>query len=152
MKKIITLLVLSSIWFGVSAQESMQQVMEKRAREMHRVICLSDKEQWKKFITENYTHALIDKPMRSQVSKSDDAGTTAEKKDIPSNLDGKVGMFQRLHDDFGESKISSLKPNGDKLEMVLTNGDMSGTFNLKFTTTKPYLIDGVGIQVEAGKR
>jgi len=152
MKKIITLLVFSSIWFGVSAQETMQQAMEKRAREMHRVICLSDKEQWKKFISENYTQALIDKPMKSQVSKSDDAGTTAEKKEIPSNLEGKVNMFQRLHDDFGDSKISSVKPSGDKLEMVLTNGDMSGTFNLKFAATKPYLIDGVGIQVEAGNR
>jgi len=134
------------------AQETREQVMERRAREMHRVIGLSDKEQWKKFITENYTQALIDKPMRSQVSKSDDLGTAAEKKGIPSSLEGKINMFQRLHNDFGDSKISSIKPSGDKLEMVLNNGDMSGTFNLKFTATKPYLIDGVGIQVEAGNR
>jgi hypothetical protein len=152
MKTIFTFLVFSLIGFGVTAQETMQQAMEKRAREMHRVICLPDKEQWKKFITENYTQALIDKPMKSQVSRSDDSGTMAEKKEAPSNLDGKVNMFQRLHDDFGDSKITSIKPNGDKLEMVLNNGDMSGTFNLKFTATKPYLIDGVGIQVEAGNR
>jgi len=152
MKKIITLLVLSLIGFGVRAQETMQQVMEKRAREMHRVICLSDKEQWKKFISENYAQALIDRPMKTQVSKSDDSGTSPEKKETPSNLDGKVNMFQRLHDDFGGSKIISIKPNGDKLQMVLGNAELSGTFNLKFAATKPYLIEDVRIQVEAGNR
>lgn len=152
MKRTIILLVFSFTSLLVKAQETTQQIMEKRAREMHRVICLPDREQWKKFITENYTQALIDKPMKSQVSKSDDSGTTGEKKEIPSNLEGKVNMFQRLHNDFGNSKITSIKPDGDKLEMVLSNGDMYGTFNLKFSATKPYLIDGVGIQVEAGNR
>jgi len=152
MKKIMTVLVLGLIGFGVRAQETMQQVMEKRSHEMHRVICLSDKEQWRKFIKENYTQALIDKPMRSKVSKNDDAGATEEKKEIPSNLDGKVEMFQRLHDDFGGSKITSIKPNGNRLEMVLSDANLSGTFNLTFSTSKPYLIDGVGIQVEAGNR
>ena len=152
MKKVFAFLVFSLVWFGVRAQETMPQVMEKRAREMHRVLCLPDKDQWKKFITENYTQALIEKPMKSQVSKGDDSGTTVEKKEIGSNLEAKVNMFQRLHDDFGNSKISSIKPIGEKLEMVLSAGDMNGTFNLKFATTKPYLIDGVGIQVEAGNR
>jgi hypothetical protein len=119
---------------------------------MHRVICLSDKEQWRKFIKENYTQALIDKPMRSQVSKSDDAGSSSEKKEIGSNIDAKVGMFERLHNDFSGSKITSIKPTGDKLEMVLTNAELSGAFTLKFTAAKPYLIDGVGVQVEAGNR
>ncbi len=152
MKKIFTLLMFSLIGFGAKAQETMQQVMEKRAREMHRVICISDKEQWKKFISENYTQALIDKPMRSQISKGDNAGTTSVKKDIGNNLDGKVSMFLRLHDDFGSSKITSIKPDGDKLEMVLSGADLSGTFNLKFTSTKPYLIEDVRVQAEAGNR
>ena len=152
MKKVLTLLAVSLIMFSVKAQETMSQVMEKRAKEMHRVICLSDKEQWKKFIKENYTQALIDKPMKAKVSKSDDAGTTVEKKEADNNLDGKVNMFQRLHDDFGNSKIISIKPNGDKLEMVLGGADLSGTFNLKFTATKPYLIEDVRIQAEAGNR
>lgn len=152
MKKISILLLFSLIVFGAKAQETMQQGIEKRAREMHRVICLSDKEQWKKFITENYTQALIDKPMRSQVSKNQGSETTAEKKEIPGNLEEKVNLYQRLHNDFGGSKISSIKPNGEKLEMVLSGSDLSGTFNLTFSTTKPYLIDGVGVRVEAGNR
>src|SRR4051812_28518328 len=132
MKKIITLLVFSLILFGAKAQETVQQVMEKRAKEMHRVICLSDKDQWKKFIKENYSQAFIDRPLRAQVSKSMDSGTTAEKKEVGNSLDGKVNMFQRLHDDFGGSKIASVKPDGDKLEMVLNGVDLSGTFDLKF--------------------
>jgi len=152
MEKIITLALFGFMVFGVMAQETKQQAMEKCAKEMHHVICLSDKDAWRKFIKENYTQALIDKPMRAQVSKGDNTSTTSEKKDIDSNLDGKINMFQRLHDDFGSNKITSIKPNGDKLEIVLGSADLSGTFNLKFTATKPYLIEDVRIQAEAGNR
>lgn len=152
MKRIFTVLAISLISISLKAQETMQQVMEKRAREMHRVICLSDKEQWRKFIKENYTQALIDKPMKAQVSKSDDSGTASEKKEIGSNLEAKVGMFERMHNDFGGSKISSIKTDADKVVMTLANAELSGVFTLKFTAAKPYLIDGVGVQAEAGNR
>ncbi len=151
MKNLVISLGLSLIVFHLHAQAPMQQVMEKRAREMHRVICLADKEQWRKFIKENYAQTLIDKPMHSQVSNSDNEGTTSEKKEIGNNLEGKVNMFQRLHNDFGDSKIVSIKPDGDKLKMELSSSELSGTFNLKFSTVKPYLIEGLGIQIEGGK-
>lgn len=138
------------IGFGVRAQETKQQVMEKCAKEMHRVISLSDKDAWRKFIKENYTQALIDKPMRSQISKSSDGASTSDKKEIGNNLEGKVGMFERLHNDFGGTKISSIKTNGDDLEMQLSGDGLSGSFNLKFTSAKPYLIDGVSVRAEAG--
>src|SRR6185369_12137018 len=137
MKKIFTLVFFALTVLGVSAQETKQQVMEKRAKEMHRVICLSDKDAWRNFIKENYTQALIDKPMRSQVSKSSDGETTSDKKEIGNNLEGKVGMFERLHNDFGGTKISSIKMNGDELEIQLSGDGLSGSFNLKFTTTQP---------------
>jgi hypothetical protein len=47
------------------AQET--SVIEKRAQEFHGVINLNDKQEWIKFIKENYTQALIDKPVTSQV-------------------------------------------------------------------------------------
>lgn len=152
MKKIIALALFVLMVFGVRAQETKQQAMEKRAKEMHRVICLSDKDAWRKFIKENYTQALIDKPMRAQVSKSNDAETTSDKKEIGNNLEGKVGMFERLHNDFGGTKISSIKTNGDDLDMQLSGDGLSGSFSLKFTATQPYLIDGVGVRAEAGGR
>ena len=150
MKKSAVLLVFILTGWAVYAQESLQQVMEKRAREMHRVIGLSDRAQWKKFISENYSQALIDKPMRSQVSTNDPSGPTTEKKTIGDNLEGKVDMFERLHSDFGESKIVSLKADGEKLVMELGSADLNGTFNLKFGATKPYLIESLGIQIERG--
>lgn len=150
MRKLLILLTFSLTVLSGYAQETLQQVMEKRAREMHRVICLSDKEQWKKFIKENYTQTLIDKPMRTQVSRSNDSGTTSEKSETGNNLDGKVDMLKRLHNDFGDSKISSIKSNGEKLEMVLSGSSLTGTFTLKFSAVMPYLIEGVGIQVEGG--
>src|SRR6478736_5360001 len=152
MKKIITFALLGLICIGVKAQEAKQKVMEKRAREMHRVITLSDKEVWRKFIKENYTQTLIAKQMRAQVSKSNDGATTSDKKEIGNSLEGKVEMFERLHNDFGNTKISSIKTNGDDLEMQLDGDGLSGSFNLKFTATKPYLIDGVGVRAEAGGR
>ena len=150
MKRIITVTFFGLLSFVIKAQETKEQVMEKRAREMHRVICLKDKDAWRKFIKENYTQTLIDKPMRAQVSQSNDGSTTSDKKEIGNNLEGKVGMFERLHNDFGGTKISSLKANGDELEMQLSGDGLSGSFNLKFTATKPYFIDGVGVRAEAG--
>ena len=124
--------------------------MEKRAKEMHRVIGLTDKEQWKKFVKENYTQTLIDKPMQARVQTSDNGKTsnsTAETKAV-DNLEAKAGMFQRLHNDFGNSKIISLTPTAEKIAMVLKNEmGMMGTFTLKFEKTTPYKIDGLGIEV-----
>ncbi len=129
-----------------TAQEPMTKIMEQRAREMARVIGLSEKDAWRKFITENYTQTLIDKPMRVSVQdgtkESPSAKTTHE-----DNLEGKVNMFQRLHNDFGGSKIMSIKSTEENLTMVLDNGDgFQGTFKLKFEKKSPYLIDGVGVQ------
>ena len=111
---------------------------------MHRVLCLPSKEEWKKFVKENYTQTLINKPMRTQVAEGD---TKTEGK-VDENLEGKTKMFERLHEDFGGSKVVSIKSEGEILKMVLDSQGLIGTFQLKFEKTKPYLIDGLGIEVE----
>lgn len=128
------------------AQEAREQVMEKRTREMHRVLGLNDHAAWKKFIKENYTQALIDKPMRAKVQTSDNGSDKSSETSSADNLEAKVGMFERLDNDFGGSKITSLKVIGDDVEMIVL-GDMGlkGTFRLKFDQAKPYLISGLGI-------
>jgi hypothetical protein len=146
MKILLTLLVCviaSPLW----SQEV--TVMEKRAREMHRVIGLDDKQQWIKFIKENYTQALIDKQQTMKVQSNDNGTVSTSKEEIKESdkLEAKAKMFARLHEDFGGSKIVSIKPDGNKLEMVLNNGDgLIGTFKLLFDKNKPYLIDGIGIE------
>ena len=105
MKKLYACLLVGMVSITTHAQESMEKVMEKRAREMHRVIALTDKEQWRKYIKENYTQALIDKPMRATV-KEKGSGASSESSDVKKadNLEAKVTMFERLHNDFGGSK------------------------------------------------
>ncbi len=77
MNKKIAVLIFSCLGVTAFAQESLEKVMEKRAKEMHRVIGLTDKEQWKKFIKENFTQALIDKPMQAKVQTSENGKTSS---------------------------------------------------------------------------
>jgi hypothetical protein len=148
MKTLITCILLS-LSFTTFAQESMAVVMEKRAREMHRVINLSDKQEWIRFIKENYTQALIDKQQTMKVQSSENGNTTSSKEEIKEadKLEAKAKMFARLHQDFSGSKIISIKSKEENLAMVLDNGDgLIGTFKLRFDKNKPYLIDGLGIE------
>jgi hypothetical protein len=151
MRKFFMLFLLQGALLSVVAQDSRSKTIEQRAREFHRVIGLDDKEQWKKFITENYTKSLIEKPMKAVVKTSDQQNT--EVKTSMENIEEKTAMFQRLHQDFGNSKIRSLKPNGENLEMVLEGSKgLIGTFNLAFDKKSPYLVDGIGIQVVGTNR
>jgi hypothetical protein len=134
---------------SAKAQPSLDNAMEKRAREMHRVILLNDKTAWETFVRENYSQSLIDKPMRAQVSSSVNGATATSESKTATGIREKAMMFERLHDDFGDSQIRSLTPKGDTMEMVLQNTDgLTGTFSLKFQPASPYLIDGLGVNVK----
>lgn len=130
------------------AQASRQEIIEKRAREMHRVIVLNDAEQWKKFIQENYTQALIDKPVRANVQTNESGEPQSSSSTREGNLDSKVKMFGNLHDDFGRSRIASLKTINGAVEMILeSETTMRGTFRISFEEKAPYHINGIGIEV-----
>ena len=124
--------------------------MEKRAHELHRVIGLNDREQWKNFMKENYTKSLLERPVKSSVktteketASSTNATSTADK------LEEKLKIFERLHNDFGKSKIVSLKPVSEKIEMILENtSGNKGNFSIAFENSKPYLIDGIRVEVD----
>ncbi len=129
----------------LAAQTAVQQ-KEKRAREMHRVILLNDKEAWKKFVKENYSEALINKPMRAQVEGNGPSASTAAQAAPADPVEEKTRIFKMLHSDFGDSEITSIQQSGDNLEMkVKDTGGLAGTFKLTFTKTAPYLIDGLAI-------
>ena len=148
MKYLFSILILNALSFQVSAQQSMEKIMESRAREMVRLIALDDKGQRKKFIKENFTEAFINKNIKAKVEETDsnDGTTVSEETSDANNLEAKATMFARLHGDFGNGKITSLKTTSDKVEMVVTAAQLKGTFRLKFETKKPYLIDGLGIE------
>jgi hypothetical protein len=146
MKLLLTLIAMVIVSATI-AQEA--DVMEKRAREMHRVLNINDKQVWIKFIKENYTQALIDKQQTMKVQSNENGNVSSSKEEMKEvdKLEAKAKMFARLHEDFGGSKIVSIKSKEENLEMVLNNGDgLTGTFKLRFEKTKPYLIDGIGIE------
>lgn len=144
MKKLFTLLALT-VTITAYGQDSMEKTMEARAREMSRVITLNNPEAWKKFIRENYTKALIEKPMqaRRDTGSGGASGTTQ-----PGTVEGKAKMYEMLHKDFGSGNVTTLTVAGSEVKMVITAYDLRGTFTLKFAKEKPWLIDG--IRVEAG--
>ena len=133
----------------VLAQDNKLAIMEKRARELHRVIGLNDKEQWKKFMKENYTKSLQERPVKSNVETTDkESNGSATSTSTTGILEEKLKVFERLHGMFGKSKIISLKPINEKIDMTLENssGD-KGNFSITFENQTPYLIDGVRAEV-----
>ena len=147
MKKIALIFCLTLAANVACAQESMEKIMESRAREMYRVISLDEPESWKKFIKENYTKALIDKPMRSQVEGGGSAAGSATSQTHEGNIEGKASMYRMLHNDLGGGKISTIKITGEKVDMVVNSSGTVGTISLKFSKEKPYLIDGLGVEL-----
>lgn len=150
MKKYLLLIMFSMAGFAAQAQDSMEKVMEGRARELYRVLGLTNSDDYKKFMRENYTKALLDKPvkMSRQVSDSD-GGNESNKSEGMDNLEAKAQMYTQLHQDFGGSKIISLKRTDNKINLVLRNDSgLTGTFTLTFEKDKPYLIEALGIQAE----
>jgi hypothetical protein len=138
---------LSLICITAFAQSEMTQVMEKRARDMHKAILSNVKDDWKKFIQENYTEALIKKPMRSQKVTTSEGSSTASE-NTAANIDSKAQMFAQLHEDFEASSIASIKTEGEKVTMTLRNDQITGVITLWFENKSPWLIDRLGVEVE----
>ena len=132
------------------AQETKQATMEKRARELHRVMGLNDKEQWKKFMNENYTKSFLERPVKTSVKTTEkETSSSASVTSTADKLEDKLKVFERLHDNFANSKIISLKPVDEKIEMIIENeSHMKGTFSIAFENKKPYLIDGIRAEMD----
>src|ERR1700741_2930726 len=104
---------------GASGQDAKQATMEKRAREMYRVLGLNDKAQWKKFMTDNYTKAYLERPVTTNVTTDNESESSNTQKSTANTLEEKLKIFGRLHEEFGKSKILSFKPVNGKIEMVV---------------------------------
>lgn len=134
-----------------NAQSDAKAVMEKTTKELYRVLSLSDKEQYRKFMKENYTKELLEKPVRLKRSTADSNEPPKTENSSAANLEAKVQMYSQLHNDFVDSKIISTTQTDNKVEMVLkAPSGLTGTFTLTFTKSKPYLIEALGVQAEMG--
>jgi hypothetical protein len=156
MKISLSLFILLICFVSLQAQGDRAKQTDKRAREMFKAIASDNPETWKKFITENYTQQLIDKPMRSQVATSQNDGsgdkTSTSSSESGKNLEAKVAMFKQLHEDFGNGKITWIKNEVDQLSMAVEADGLQGIFLLKFEKNSPWKIDGLGIDVESTER
>jgi hypothetical protein len=149
MKNIFLIAVLFSS-FSALGQDHAKHTMESRAREMIRVLGLTDKGEYRKFIKANYTEALINKKMRLNVQGGPGGAASETEKTDP--VDDKVNMYARLHDDLGEGKIISMKQTGEKLD-VEAQGSTGASMNFVLTYQKvePFLIDGFSVQMVMGR-
>lgn len=147
MKTLLTIFVIL-IGYELTSAQTHDDIIAGRALEFHRILSLKDKDQWRKFVKENYTKTLIDRPMRAQIANDDGSKSSTTEANKADPIESKVMMFERLNQDFGGSKIISVKPNGDEVEMVLTStSGMEGTFKFRFDKTTPYLIDAIAVEV-----
>jgi hypothetical protein len=149
MKNIFTALIMF-ISCIVFAQDK-TKTLDQRARDFHKAISKNDKGEWKKYMLENFTQALIDRPMRAKVVTSEkDNSSPSSTTNTETQVEAKLAMFERLHYDFGKGKIASVKIEGEKVEMTIsTDGGMTGVFRLDAESKSPWLIDKLGIEVEA---
>jgi len=134
---------------GISQAQEKSKVMESRARDMVRIIGLDDREAWKNFIRDNFTKEMINKGMRAKTTAADDETTATKSTSTESgNIEGKADMFERLHGDFGAGKVTAFNIEGDVAKMKVLGKQFEGTFILKFKKDSPWLIDGIGIEVD----
>lgn len=152
MKKVVVTLTLFSLFVAFVAQaQDKKTIIENRCKELVRVLNLGEKDQWRKFIKENYTETLINKKMRLQVQGGPDGAAPATAGNDATELEAKVELFQRFHDDLGKGTITNTKIVGDNADVQVkgeTGLDLS--FALKFTPAVPHLIDGLGVQAMMG--
>lgn len=152
MKKAVVNIAIFSLLtvFAAQAQDK-KTIIENRCKELVRVLNLSEKDQWRKFIKENYTEAWINKKMRLQVQGGPDGGAQTNTTDDSVNLEAKVGLFQRFHDDLGKGTITDLKIDGDNADVqVKGETGLNLTLALKFLPDAPHLIDGLSVQAMMG--
>ena len=151
MKKLF-LLICFFAFAGAIVQDKRQATMEKRANELHRVMGLNEKEQWKKFMQENYSKSLLERAVKSTIKTNEEGSTTSTSARTADKLEEKLKMFERLHQDFGSSKVVSMKTVNERIEMILENTlGLKGNFSIDFEKHTPFLIDGINIQINQNK-
>lgn len=147
MKNLFIILFLAS-FISAGAQDNAEKIMDNRVREFHKVIGLDDREAWKKFIRENYTDEFINKQSaRRRVVDGDEKSETASNDKGTDKVDAKAELFQMLHQDFGDSKLTSLTIKDNIATMVLSNLDgLRGTFKFTHQKQAPYLIENMAVE------
>lgn len=109
--------------------QGLDQIVEKRAQEMHRNFIQSNEKEWELFILNNYSQKFL------------------EKYEMSRHLE----MFRRLNNDFSNSEIKSIKVKEANVFMVIEriSDKHVVTFNLDYDENDSYKFNGFSI--EAGE-
>ncbi len=101
---------------------------------------------------ENYSKSMLERPVKSTIKTEEEESTTSTSATTADKLEEKVKVFERLHQDFGSSKIVSIKTVNEKIEMILENtSGLKGNFSITFENQSPFLIDGIAIEINERK-
>lgn len=148
MKRLFVIALSMMLVSNLLSQVTESSKMEERAREFVRVISQPEAAEWKAFILENYTPAFREKPVKVniQTSGAPTKSTTATEPLDP--MESKISMYERLHKQFGNGEIVSLTSSDGEISLVLRNkAGLTGNFNFIFEKKKPYLIDGLRVEI-----
>ena len=149
MKTLISFLFVFIAFSAISQSDNTKR-LEQRAKDFHDAISKNDKDIWLNYMKENFTNALIERPMRAQVATTESDGTSNNTTNAETKIDAKVSMFRQLHGDFGKSRLRSVKVSGKKIEMILfSENGMKGIFSFEVEEKSPWRIDSMTIEVEA---
>lgn len=149
MKKLF-LFILACLFMSMAFAQDSKSAMEKRSRDLCTAINSTNEKDWIKYIEENFSPALIKKPMKKQVQVSEQgdvsksSGSTSE---AEGTVQQKAQMFRQLHTDFTNAKIISIKAEDHKVTMTIESRDgLRGKFNLGFEKDTN-LIEALGIEI-----
>ncbi len=129
----IRMVALSFFFFVIGIAKSNAQsndaIAEQIATSFHEAIKSSDKTVCETYVVENYSKKFLEQHGMSK----------------------HVGMLERLHKDFSNSKITSVKKTDNKVSMAIerTSDKHKVTFELSVDAEDDYKVNG--ISVEAGE-
>jgi hypothetical protein len=68
------------------------------------------------------------------------------------SLEERAQMFKRLRGDFGTMKVTKvLKASATEVQLLIPNKEgIEATFTFSFSADKPFLISGIGVEIDRG--
>ena len=90
--RILTILCLTTSQL-VFAQSADDKQKEKRVRDFHKILAVDDRDEWRKFIKENFTQAFMERQMKARTTVDGASSSSSEAKPaVP--MAAKLNMFQ----------------------------------------------------------
>lgn len=144
----IQFLLVMVISFASKAQLEKMEIMDKKCKELVRVIAADSKHQWKKYIQENCAESLIARYVKITPDGFSHTTSPETSNSKTNTLEAKIDMFRQLHDEIGEGKIKHLRIAQGIGEILLKGKNRTYKVEVNFANKDPYLIIGLSVKPE----